>query len=164
MGSNTGSSTMVYFIADTHFGHRNICKYRTQFSNPAEHDEHIISRWNDKIKKKRCQVWVLGDFCIKNKYYDFDEIIGRLHGTIHVITGNHCYTEAYKNIHVAQGLVKKYGFWLSHCPIHPNELRGKRNIHGHVHTETIDDDRYINVCVDVNVYSPVHIDEIRSIA
>ena len=28
-------------------------------------------------------------------------------------------------------LYKWHEFWLSHCPIHPDELRGKLNIHGH---------------------------------
>ena len=59
------------------------------------------------------------------------------------------------------GLFKKYGFWLSHCPVHPNELRHKKNIHGHVHNKTVDDDRYINVCCDVVNYTPVELDKIR---
>lgn len=150
----------VFFIADTHFGHRNICKYRPQFSCSDEHDELLIENWNSKITKKNQQVWVLGDVCIKNKYYDFDALLSRLNGTLHIIPGNHCYTPAYSKFHVAQSLVAKYGFWLSHCPIHPNELRGRKNIHGHVHNQTIVDNRYINVCCENIGYSPVDLDEI----
>lgn len=152
----------VFFIADTHFGHRNICAYRP-FNNPQEHDECIINNWNKVVTKLKYQVWVLGDMCINNKYYDFEKLIYRLNGTIHVITGNHCYLPAYNhnNIQVHQGLTKKYGFWLSHCPVHPNELRNRKNIHGHVHNKTIEDDRYINVCCDVIGYTPMELDFIR---
>ena len=103
--------------------------------------------------------------CIKNKLYDFDKITKRLHGTIHIITGNHCYLPAYENnrIHVANGLTKKYGFWLSHVPIHPQELRGKKNIHGHIHAieNILHDDRYINVNCEFINYTPISLDDIR---
>ena len=154
----------VFFTADTHFGHRNICKYRPQFASPQEHDEHIIKQWNGVIKKAHHQVWVLGDMCIKNKLYDFDSIISRLKGTIHVITGNHCYLPAYSKIHVANGILKKYGFWLSHYPIHPQELRGKKNIHGHIHgiENLLKDDRYINVNCEFINYTPISLEQIRA--
>ena len=151
----------VFFIADTHFGHRNICKYRPEFSSPEEHDEYIVQQWNSVVTKAKFQVWCLGDMCIKNKYYDFNALLSRLHGTIHVITGNHCYSPAYAKLHVANGLVKRYGFWLSHFPIHPDELRGKKNIHGHVHRETIQDLRYINVSCENVGYTPVELETLR---
>ena len=156
----------VFLTADQHFGHRNICTYRP-FKNAQEHDELIISRWNKVVTKAKYQVWVLGDMCIKNKLYDFNKIIDKLNGTIHVITGNHCYLPAYKHnkIQVRQRLTKKYGFWLSHCPIHPNELRGKKNIHGHIHgrENMLNDDRYINVNCEFWNYTPVELDYIRSL-
>ena len=155
--------SQVFFISDLHFGHRNICKYRPQFKNPAEHDEFIVSNWNEVVNKQKYIVWVLGDFCIKNKLYDFDRLISRLNGNINLITGNHCWMPAYKHnkINLMPGLVSKYGFWLSHCPIHTEELRGKKNIHGHVHNKTLDDERYINVCVENVDYKPINLDEIR---
>lgn len=155
--------SLVYFISDTHFGHRNICKYRPKFNNPNEHDEFIINNWNQIIKKKKIQVWVLGDMCIKNNKYDMDNIISRLNGTINVITGNHCYLPYYNhpNIKLRPGIIKKYGFWLSHAPIHPNELRGFKNIHGHVHDKTLKDKRYFNCCVEQINYKPISIEEIK---
>ena len=153
----------VFFISDTHFGHRNICKYRPEFQTPEEHDEYIIERWNSVLTKAKQQVWCLGDMCIKNKYYDFHKLMDRLNGTIHVITGNHCHLPAYGHpkIHVEGGLTKRYGFWISHAPIHPDELRGRRNIHGHVHYKSVADDRYINVCCENINYTPIDIDELR---
>ena len=153
----------VFFIADTHFGHRNICKYRSQFSTPQEHDETIIENWNKVVTKVKYQVWVLGDMCIRNKKYNMEALIHRLNGTIHVITGNHCHLPYYNHdkINVSKGLVKKYDFWLSHCPIHPQELRGYKNIHGHVHDKKIDDDRYICVCPEHTNYKLLDLDWIR---
>ena len=158
----------VFFIADTHFGHRNICKYRP-FKDPKEHDELIIENWNKVVTKRKCIVWVLGDMCIENKYYNMNDTINRLNGTINVITGNHCHLPYYNaingisngKINVRNGISKKYKCWLSHCPIHPNELRGSKNIHGHVHNKTIDDKRYINVCAENINYTPISLDEIR---
>ena len=155
---------MIYFISDLHFGHRAICKYRPEFKDLQEHDEFIIENWNKKVNKKKYIVWVLGDMCIKNKEYDFNTMINRLNGNIQLITGNHDYLPVYNHpkIKVMNGLTSKYGFWLSHAPIHPAELRGKKNIHGHVHNKTIEDDRYVNVCVEQINYTPISLDEIRS--
>lgn len=152
----------VFFIADTHFGHRSICKYRP-FNSPQEHDEHVITSWNSVVKKQRYIVWVLGDMCIKNKEYDMNGIINRLNGNINLITGNHCHLPYYEHpkIKVMRGVTSKYGFWLSHCPMHPLELRGKVNIHGHVHNKSIPDDRYINVCCEAVNYKPISLDIIR---
>lgn len=63
----------------------------------------------------------------------------------------------YDEIH---SLYKHKEFWLSHAPIHSDELRGKINIHGHTHEHCIDDDRYINVCVE-QFHKPVSIDVLR---
>ena len=146
---------MVYFISDTHFGHREICKYRPMFSSTEEHDEFIIENWNKVITKARQQIWVLGDMCIRNNRYDMNKLIHRLNGTINLITGNHCHMPYYRyngSIVLRNGLVKKYGFWLSHAPIHPEELRGKYNIHGHVHDKTLDDSRYFNLKALSNIF------------
>lgn len=157
--------SQTFFISDTHFGHRSICKYRSQFVTPKEHDEYIIDRWNKTVRKEKNIVWCLGDMCIKNKYYDFKSIIKSLRGTIHLIPGNHCHMEAYKDtkVKIFPGMFKKYGYWLSHCPIHPVELRGKKNIHGHVHDKTINDKNYYNVCVENIDYKPIDLDELRRI-
>lgn len=53
--------------------------------------------------------------------------------------------DAFDEVH---SLLKYKEFWLSHAPIHPEELRGKKNVHGHVHTESVSDLEYLNVSVD----------------
>ena len=153
----------ILFIADTHFGHRSICKYRP-FKTAEEHDETLINNWNSVVRKKRNTVWVLGDFMFRDDSRDIKGIIDRLNGNINLITGNHDYLPfcMHNKINIMHGLTKKYKMWLSHCPIHPNELRGLVNIHGHVHSETVDDKRYINVSANVIGYTPISLDAIRS--
>lgn len=58
-------------------------------------------------------------------------------------------------------LFKYKDFWLSHCPLHPNELRGKKNIHGHVHFQSIPDSRYFNTSLENINYTPINVEEIR---
>jgi calcineurin-like phosphoesterase family protein len=50
---------------------------------------------------------------------------------------------------------------LSHCPIHESEIgRFAKNIHGHVHENTLEDSRYINVSCEAVDYTPVLFDEL----
>jgi calcineurin-like phosphoesterase family protein len=46
--------------------------------------------------------------------------------------------------------------------MHPSQLRGRRQIHGHSHTEIIQDERYINVCWDLLKEGPVDFEMILS--
>ena len=63
--------------------------------------------------------------------------------------------EVFDEVH---SLVKYKGTWLSHAPIHQDELRGCVNIHGHTHYHVIDDERYINVCSEHTNYGPIRRD------
>ena len=158
----------IFFIADTHFGHRNICKYRP-FNSVEEHDETIIEKWNAVVHKKRSIVYVLGDFMFRDDNRDILSIIYKLNGKIKIVTGNHDYmpyiNELAKSrfIELERGIMKKYGYWLSHCPMHPQELRGHKNIHGHVHSKSVPDERYINVSCDTINYTPISLEQIREL-
>jgi calcineurin-like phosphoesterase family protein len=82
---------MVWFTADTHFGHANIIKYSNRpFKNVQEHDSELIKRWNSKVGKND-KVFHLGDFCW---WRHPDPLFGRmildsLNGDIEFIRGNH---------------------------------------------------------------------------
>ena len=75
----------VYVISDLHFGHRNICKYRTQFTNPKEHDEFICDMWQQTVQK-RDVVYVLGDACFTEEGVD---LVSKLKGQKLLVAGNH---------------------------------------------------------------------------
>ena len=61
--------------------------------------------------------------------------------------------------------------WLSHAPIHPQEMRNRAgNVHGHLHEERVlldsetgeTDPEYFNVNLDVNNYQFVSLDTIKA--
>jgi calcineurin-like phosphoesterase family protein len=150
----------VYVISDLHFGHRNICKYRP-FDTPDEHDAFIMEKW-DGVVTKNDIVYVLGDaaFTIEGLHK-----IMSLKGRKFLVRGNHDslttaeYLMAFDEVY---GLKKYKHTWLSHAPIHPDELRGVPNIHGHTHQHVIDDPRYVNVCVEQTDYTPVDFAQLRA--
>jgi calcineurin-like phosphoesterase family protein len=60
---------------------------------------------------------------------------------------------------------KEFDCILSHVPLHESALyKRKYNLRGHVHKGDhrglIQDRRYINCCVEVLNYTPVHIEEL----
>ena len=158
----------VFFIGDTHLGHTNAIKWRTNFSTPEEHDETIFNNIMN-VLGKRNQLYVLGDFCIhKNAFHYVEEIVKNFQ-SVKLIIGNHDFERAnaptihdYINLGIeVYGFVKYKEFWLSHCPIHPNELRGKVNIHGHVHDKTIIDSNYFNTSCENVGFKPISLENIR---
>ena len=157
----------VRFIADLHLGHKNILKFAGDYRiGPTihEHDWWLVRQWN-RVVTTRDFVWVLGDVAFDVEALD---VLNYMNGTKGLILGNHdkfdlgVYRKYFKEIH---GFKKRNGFWLSHAPMHPNELRGRPNIHGHIHQniEVLDGDtRYIPVCVELCAGCPVSIDDIRN--
>ncbi len=57
---------MLYFMSDTHPGHKNMIKPCSRpFSSVEEMDETIMDNWNRKVKKSDTVV-VLGDIVYKS--------------------------------------------------------------------------------------------------
>lgn len=137
----------VYFTSDLHFGHAYIYKFRPKFTSEQHHQESILKEWQTKITKRDI-VYVLGDAAFTMAGID---AFAPLPGIKYLIRGNHdlCNTWAYlKVFKEVYGIVKYKEFWLSHAPIHPDELRGKVNLHGHVHNATLKDTNYFNCCLE----------------
>jgi calcineurin-like phosphoesterase family protein len=150
----------ILYISDTHFGHTNMALKRG-FSSAEEMDEQIIQKWNSKVLKKDT-VWVLGDITMEKANY---EILTRLNGYKKVVLGNHDQPQhipkLLQYVNSVCGMYKKGGYIFTHCPIHESEVtRFHRNIHGHVHENTLDDYRYINVSCEVIDYTPKLIEEL----
>jgi len=150
----------VLLIADMHFGHRAICKYRP-FDTSENHDSLIIKNWKESVGKRDI-VHVLGDaaFTVQGL-----SKIAELPGRKKLIAGNHDSLNAMQYLSVFEdvmGTIKYKGVWLSHIPVHPDELRGHFNIHGHSHDHVIDDPRYANVCVEYTEYKPVLFTEVKA--
>lgn len=151
--------SVVYHVGDLHIGHKAITKYRN-VATSEENDEMMVDMILSKVKK-RDTLWLHGDiFFTEETVYQYAKVIKDHTGYVHLILGNHDLQKASIESRMKafqyllslgygiHGIVKHNGFWLSHAPIHPDELRGKLCCHGHIHLETIPDDRYINVSVD----------------
>jgi calcineurin-like phosphoesterase family protein len=151
----------ILFISDLHFGHTNMALKRG-FSSADEMNEYIIEKWNSKVLKKDT-VWILGDLTMeKSTYYP---LLSKLNGYKKVVLGNHDQPqhvpELLKYVNSVCGMVKYKNYILSHCPIHESEIgRFLKNIHGHVHENSLDDNRYINVSCEVVNYTPVLLEEV----
>ena len=146
----------VFIISDLHFGHENLARHRG-FENADEQDELIIKNWNSVVGKND-MTWILGDIGMeKCTHY---HLLDRLNGRKRVILGNHdspkLVPELLRYVENVGSMVKYKGYLLTHCPIHPHEMeRFNVNIHGHLHEENIDDDRYINVSCEQLNYTPM---------
>lgn len=153
--------SLVYVISDLHFSHRNMATKRG-FTDEVEHDDFIIKQWNSVVTKKDV-IYILGDITMEktSPYY----LLDKLNGIKKVILGNHDMPqhvpELLKYVNSVCGVFKYKGFLLSHVPVHHFELdRFRKNIHGHVHENSLKDERYVNVCCEVLNYKPKLISEI----
>ena len=155
----------VLFSSDFHLGHSNIHKFRTRFSSALENDQFILDQISQLNKRNR--LYILGDFIFDSpKFESYLTAIAKMPCQIKLIMGNHCsralYTQTIApNIQIELPFFSYKQAWLSHCPIHPNEIRNRLgNIHGHLHHETLPDPRYFNVNIDVNDYKFVPLEPI----
>lgn len=154
----------VYFIGDLHFGHKGILKFAKGYrctDSMEEHDKWIVRQWNSVVKSNDT-VFVVGDICFdRNKL----GLVKQMRGNKHLILGNHDnfnnrdYSKYFNKV---TGPIKYKKYWVTHIPIHPNELWGCKNIHGHVHMNSIDDNNYINVSVETCRALPINFNNIKN--
>lgn len=173
----------VWFTADTHFGHRMLVEkgYRP-YSTVPEMDADLIDRWNSAVRPDDT-VWHLGDFGMGGPR-NFLPVLGQLHGTVHLVTGNHDHPwpghrDSYKHqaAWMAAGFASIQAFArrringrtvvMSHFPYEGDHVDDDRAVayrlrdmgewllHGHVHTEWAVRGRQVNVGVDVREFTPV---------
>ncbi len=158
----------TFFTSDLHLGHYGATKFRPEFKegDTFYHDSFIVDSINSKVAK-RDKLFILGDLAFSLKGMKAAE--GILCQNVELILGNHDKYPVQKYLSMGfkvHGFRGYREFWLSHCPIHPNEMYRKvGNIHGHIHSSSnsnpIQDSRYINVNVDMNQYRPVRFETIQ---
>lgn len=158
----------VWLIGDTHFDHKGIHeKFRTEFSSLEDHNETIHQNILQG-KSKRDNLWLLGDIIIgPEALWRIKEYSDRFNQVV-ICLGNHDhktlipYCKDLPNVQF-YGITKRWGFWLSHAPIHPQELYRANSVHGHTHSKNVDNPHYFSVsCENVN-YKPVTIQNIKEI-
>lgn len=155
--------SVVRFISDYHFGHETCATKFRGFNSAIEMNEHIVKEYN-KVVHKKDLTYILGDITMEtDKWYFY---LDQMNGRKKVLLGNHDMLkdvpELLKYVEGVSAMIKYKGIFLTHCPIHPQELeyRVSKNIHGHLHefnvtkdlvtgtrntNDGVPDLRYINV-------------------
>jgi calcineurin-like phosphoesterase family protein len=154
---------MVYFTSDLHIGHNSIHKYRTKFSS-AEENHHYCLDLMSKLNKRDILI-ILGDFIFDCSTYDrYVEDLNKMSCRIKLLMGNHDTLLLHNTpkVEIQLPLYTYKGMWLSHCPIHPQEIRGRKgNVHGHLHQSSLNDSRYFNVNINANDYKFVPLEVLK---
>ena len=161
-----------YFISDCHFGHHNILKFtgedgkltRPGFKNIEEMDDLIIDNIN-KVVRVVDKLYILGDCAMYRRCLSTLDRINTKKRIL--VRGNHDifqlkdYLPYFTDIR-SYKIMPKHGLIFSHIPIHPRQLEGRfvLNIHGHLHQNKIDDERYFNICPEQIGYHAISLEEI----
>lgn len=155
---------MIYFIADTHFGDRDIidCCHRP-FSGLIEHNDTLVANWN-KTAKDDDEIYLLGDV-------GSTRFISQLNGIKYLVRGNHDTLD--EEEYIKAGFKKVYDhpiilddwYILSHKPLEYLSPFGPYvNIFGHVHNSatSVELNSYCRcVCVERIDYRPISFDYVK---
>ena len=172
---------MIYFTADTHFGHRKIIDYEHRpFNSADEMDRAMIDNWNGVVREEDFVIH-LGDFSLRPPEETI-EICQELKGQIILINGNHDHrTRTFWEERA--GILKWIkrpqdldGIWLTHkvdwgdttgCPkiwrgkITYNVIRDEDTVlHGHSHGKIKRVGQFLNCGVDAWNFMPVALPEL----
>jgi calcineurin-like phosphoesterase family protein len=154
-----------FIVADTHFRHHNIMKFEPEIFSQRDvfaRDEMLIDRWNSTVKPKDI-VWHLGDVAFNVGL----PVLKRLNGKLDLlIMGNHEhkpareYLKYFKDVKASAELM---GCILTHYPVHPSQFgRYIANIHGHTHSRSLPDPRYVCVSIEQTGLKPINVTEIET--
>jgi calcineurin-like phosphoesterase family protein len=157
-----------HVVADTHFGHTNLC--RPDYENrPYDHNTLMRNAWQNAVGKND---WIvhLGDVTLWRDERA-QEMLDSLPGRKVLIYGNHDRKSVryYRDLgfeHVCRGFELHYGGWrvlFSHRPDREHQFVGfprRLNVHGHVHSKTLADRRFINCSVEATGYAPVAVTDL----
>lgn len=164
-----------YIISDTHLGHDNISNFRhILWSNDINDQRKLLSseEHHELVYEglmqvpKRATLFLLGDIAFTAEWREKIKALPCRNKIL--LCGNHDLdvgkvsmkdlTDTYEKVYA---LYKYKGYWLQHCPAHPQELRGKRCVHGHTHYHLMlnelrePDKGYVNVCCEYTGYKPI---------
>lgn len=167
---------MIYFTADTHFGHANVLKLCGRpFTDIETMNEAMISAWNERVTGNDT-VYIVGDMFFRCR--EPERILKRLKGKKGLIVGNHdaswmdrvdlnryfiCVDHL---LEISDG---RHALTLCHYPLltWKHEKRSYM-IHGHIHANTSEDffpliarrENLLNAGVDINGFRPVTWEEL----
>jgi calcineurin-like phosphoesterase family protein len=153
----------IFFTSDTHFGHGGaLGLYHRPFESVPAMNEAIIERWNETIGPHD-EVWHLGDFAIRQRPAVVSELLARLNGRKHLVTGNNdppatAELDGWASVEpYAEIVVEGISLVLCHYPFRTwrGIAKGWVNLHGHCHGRLKPQPRQFDVGVDVWDFRPV---------
>ena len=162
------SDMAIFFTSDTHFGHGGaLGLYRRPFASVAAMNEAMVERWNETVGSDD-EIWHLGDFAIRQRQAVVEEILARLRGRKHLVTGNNdppstMQAKGWEGIQPYTEInVEGIALVLCHYPFRTWRGMGKGwlNLHVHCHGKLQPQPRQFDVGVDVWGFRPVTLDEI----
>jgi len=156
----------LWFTGDDHFEHEKVIKYsKRPFASLEEMHEILIENWN-RVVHPRDIVWHVGDFSLGKHPERFTRV---LNGQINICLGNHDYKRKNKLIPLFNWVgdvrylrYKDERFFISHYA-HRTWRRsnhGSYHVYGHSHGDLPPFRRSMDVGVDSNNFTPIHIDEV----
>ena len=158
----------VFFTSDTHFGHGGaLGLYRRPFASVAAMNGAMVERWNATVGHED-DVWHLGDLAIRQPAAAVAELLGRLNGKKHLVTGNNdppATTEesSWASVQPYAELTLDGVFLvLCHYPFRRWRRmdKGSFDLHGHCHGRLAPQPRQVDVGVDVWDFRPVTLAQI----
>lgn len=163
----------IFFVSDTHFFHANFLKFTDAedklvrpFASVEEMNEKMVKGWNSVVREGD-KVYHLGDVTF-DYGEDFCRLMSRLRGSKRLILGNHDLIKGtnlisfFKKVSLWR-IFKDEGFICTHLPLHQEQFRyASVNVHGHLHEKTMNDPRYLNVCVEQIEYTPQSMEDIQT--
>lgn len=158
----------VWFWADPHFHHKNICELSSRpFSSVEEMNEKLIENFNSVVKQGD-RVFCLGDFSFARRE-ETEKVYNRLNKCQHhLILGNH---DGENSDKLPWNWIKQYyelrtngiKFVLFHYPIQSwnGAFHGAIHLHGHSHGNVKSTNiKRMDVGVDCTDYKPINLDEV----
>lgn len=162
-------ATSAYTIADLHLGHIGAATIRG-LTTVHEHDEMVVDAINSVVNPKD-SLYLLGDIVVTD-----EGLIGLSKincCNLYLVPGNHCGERApirhamfnrVMGAYVRRLPGTRHQAVFTHMPIHPQCLdRWQFNVHGHLHSETITDPRFLCVSCEQLNYKPISMVEIGQI-
>ena len=162
----------LYFISDLHIGHevmsregkdtRGIITFeRTQFKTIQEHDAAVygmLDKWAST--HPNCGLFVLGDWGNVERLHWIEELRVQYPVEFYFMYGNH---DSMRDLGKFKGAFTEVYCYptyltdrvlLSHVPQYPVP-QGVLNVHGHLHGQVLDDDRFLTVSLNDVDWKPV---------
>jgi calcineurin-like phosphoesterase family protein len=160
---------MIYFTADTHFGHENIVRYCGRpFKNAHQMDKAITENYN-AIVKPEDTCYFLGDFTMSANTEQIHRWLNALNGKKVLVLGNHDRLKPFTYVELGfQSVHTSLTLGYARCVHDPAPACGTnlpyRWLVGHVHGlfKHLDAGRVTNVGVDVWDFFPVSEDQLQA--